>query len=628
MKQHTQNFKEEIKLIGKQQDSQIIYGNTILTSEEINSVTPSYEGNLLKSIMKQLDIDSNENIPVGTEIALKYGLWVNGAYEYLDLGKYIVKEVEKQEDTGSYLITCYDALLKSMVDYESMGITYPISVKNYLKAICNHLGLVFNDTNFVNANRMINKELYLDDEGNTLDYTFRDVLDEIAQVTGGVICIDSNNQVEVRYINDTGDTIDEEYLKDINVNFGAKYGPVNSLVFSRAEADNVYLKDETSIANNGLCELKIVDNQILNWDDREDYLVELFEKINGISYFVNDFTSTGIVYYDILDKYNVKIGDNLYSCLMLNDEIEITQGLNELIHTDMPETSETDYKKADKTERKLKHASITVDKQKGEIELLVKEKVGIDEIITKINLSSEEAQILANKISLAGKIIDLTGDKIIIQSDNFSVDETGKVTATAGEIGGFTTTASEFNSDIYSEYDFTEEDLNKIKLYIQEETQLTPEEITVYDVYKDGIVDARDYMMIKNYIGTGISKSNPGKVTISNGDVFNIYTIKDGNGKDIVNLNAQECYIQRLRVGNIQSGVESIKPEANTPTSVNVEFSNEYSSPPVVVATPLTGVPGKEVTGVGVSDITTTGFRLIVTRTNAITTNVNWIAIG
>ena len=403
MKQHTQNFKEEIKLIGKQQDIKITYGNTTLTSEEINSVTPSYEGNLLKSIMKQLDIDSNENIPVGTEIALKYGLCVNGVYEYIDFGKYIVKEVEKQEDTGSYLITCYDALLKSMVDYVSMGITYPISVKNYLKAICNHLGLSFNDTDFANANRMINKELYLDDEGNTLDYTFRDVLDEIAQVTGGVICINPNNQVEVRYINDTGDTIDEEYLKDINIKFGAKYGPINSLVFSRSEADNVYLKDETSIANNGLCELKIVDNQILNWDDREDYLVELFEKINGVNYFINDFTSTGIVYYDILDKYNVRIGDNLYGCLMLNDEIEITQGLNELIHTDMPETSETDYKKADKTERKVKHASISVNKQEGEIELLAKEKVGNDEIISKINVSSEEVQIDSDKISLKRK---------------------------------------------------------------------------------------------------------------------------------------------------------------------------------------------------------------------------------
>lgn len=389
MKQHTQDFKEEIKLIGKQQEVQIEYGNTILTSEEINSVTPSYEGNLLKSIMKQLEIDSNENIPAGTEIALKYGLWVNGAYEYIDFGKYIVKEVEKQEDTDSYLITCYDALLKSMVDYVSMGITYPISVKNYLKAICNHLGLAFNDTDFANANRMINKELYLDDEGNTLDYTFRDVLDEIAQVSGGVICINSNDEVEVRYINDTGDTIDEEYLKDVNVNFGQKYGPINSIVLSRAgESDNVYLQNETSIEQNGLCEIKIIDNQIMNFNDRSDYLPELLDRLDGIEYYLNDFTSTGIIYYDLLDKYNVKIGENIYSCLMLNDEINITQGLEELIYTDAPETSQTDYTKADKTDRAINRTYIIANKQEG---IITSEVSRIEDKLTEGYITREEA---------------------------------------------------------------------------------------------------------------------------------------------------------------------------------------------------------------------------------------------
>lgn len=399
MKQHTQDFKEEIKLIGKQQEVQITFGNTILTSEQVNSVTASYEASLLKSIMKQLEIDSNENIPAGTEIGFKYGLWVNGAYEYIDYGRYIVKEVEKQEDTGSYLITCYDKLLYSMKKYENAGVIYPTSVKNYLISICNHLGLVFKDSNFANANRIIQNELYLDTEGDDLGYTFRDVLDEIAQVTGGVICINSNDEVEVRYINDTGDTIDEEYLKDVNVNFGEKYGPINSIVLSRAgESDNVYLQDETSIVQNGLCELKIKDNQIMNFNDRSDYLPELLDKLNGIEYYINDFTSTGIVYYDLLDKYNVKIGDKTYSCLMLNDEVNVTQGLEELVYTDMPETSETDYTKADKTDRRINQTNIIANKQEGKITAIVssieevkEEAVNVVEVQYALSSSATEA---------------------------------------------------------------------------------------------------------------------------------------------------------------------------------------------------------------------------------------------
>ena len=55
---------------------------------------------------------------------------------------------------------------------------------------------------------------------------------------------------------------------------------------------------------------------------------------------------TGIMYYDLFDMYNVKIGNNTYNCLMLNDEQLITQGLEENIYTDRPDKSETDYSKA------------------------------------------------------------------------------------------------------------------------------------------------------------------------------------------------------------------------------------------------------------------------------------------
>lgn len=371
MKQHTTSFKENIKLLGKQQKVQIIYGENVLNEENINSVNFYYQGDLLKSIMKGLNIDSNINIPKDTELVLKYGLFVNGEYEYLDYGKFIVYDVEKQEDTNSYAITCYDKLLYSMKDYEAMDITYPITVENYLKAICRHIGIGYEEKEIANANRMIYNELYLSD-GDSLDYTFRDVLDEISQVTAGSICINKDDKLEVRYINDTGDTIDEEYLKDINVNFGEKYGKINGVVLSRsAGADNVYIVDEQSVKENGLCEIKISDNQIMNFNDRADYLPEILEKVNGIEYYANDFSSTGIMYYDILDSYNIKIGENIYKCLMLNDEINITQGLEELIYTEMPEVSETDYKKADKTDRRIKQAYIIVDKANQKIEAVV-----------------------------------------------------------------------------------------------------------------------------------------------------------------------------------------------------------------------------------------------------------------
>ena len=222
MKVHTNRFKEEIGSFGRQLDSIITYklnGVTqTITSENLNGVTPTFQGSILKSVMKQLDVDSNIDIPIGTSINYKFGVLVDGKFEYLDFGNYVVYSSEKQEDYDSYKIVCYDKMLYSMKQNEDLGVAYPISVRDYLKALCNKLGLQFKNANdnFVNYSRMIKQELYVG-----LDYTYRDILDELAQVTASTICLNENDELELRYIsNDAVDTIDEEYLKDINVNFG------------------------------------------------------------------------------------------------------------------------------------------------------------------------------------------------------------------------------------------------------------------------------------------------------------------------------------------------------------------------------------------------------------------------
>ena len=400
MKAHTNSFKEQIKLIGKEIDSRITFGDTVLGKDDLNAVTPSYQGSILKSVMKELDIDSNVDIPLNTVLKYEFGVKVNGEYEYLNFGNYIVYKSEKQEDTNSYRITCYDKMLYSMKEYEDLNITYPITIREYIKSICDYIGINFKNynDNFANYDKKIPYELYLD-----LGYTFRDVFDELSQVTASTICINDNDEVEIRYINDTGDTIDEEYLKDVNVNFGEKYGKVNSIVLSRSgQSDNIYLRDETSVEENGLTELKIIDNQIMNFNNRDEFLPEILGKLNGLEYYLNDFTSTGIVYYDICDRYNVKVGDVTYSCVMFNDEILVTQGLQENVFTETPEETQTDYTKADKTDRKINQTYLIVDKQNQQIQAVISQT---DEQNQKIAQVTQTVEELNSKIS---DIADIT----------------------------------------------------------------------------------------------------------------------------------------------------------------------------------------------------------------------------
>ena len=392
MRTHTSEFKNNVKEFGRELDSIITYeqdGETIeLGMEQLNSITPHYEGAILKSVMKQLDIDSNVEIPKDTVLNYQFGVKVRDEevedyrdnYDYIDFGNYIVYETEKQEDTNSWKITCYDKMLYSMKDYENLNIAYPITIRDYINTICTHLGLTFANSSdtFANYNRQISGELYLTYDNDTqtyssMGYTFRDVLDELAQATASTICINNDDELEIRYITETNDTIDEEYLKNINVNFGEQYGAVNTIVLSRsADSDSIYYP---SILPENPIEIKISDNQIMNGNNRADYLPDIYAKLNGLQYYINDFSSPGICYYDICDRYTVQIGETYYSCVMLNDEINVTQGLDENIYTNMLDESVTDYTKADKTDRRINQTYLIVDKQNQQIEAVVSQTI-------------------------------------------------------------------------------------------------------------------------------------------------------------------------------------------------------------------------------------------------------------
>jgi polyhydroxyalkanoate synthesis regulator phasin len=87
---------------------------------------------------------------------------------------------------------------------------------------------------------------------------------------------------------------------------------------------------------------------------------------------------------------------------MLNDEINVTTGLEEIIYTEMPEESVTDFSKADKTDRRINETYLIVDKQNQEIESVISNVTEQDQKIATISQTVEE---LNSKIS---DIADIT----------------------------------------------------------------------------------------------------------------------------------------------------------------------------------------------------------------------------
>jgi len=434
------------------------------------------------------------------------------------------------------------------------------------------------------------------------------------------------------------ETIDEQSLKNINVETGEKYGPINSIVLSRsADSDNVYMQDEYSIAQNGLCELKIADNQIMNGNDRSDYLPDILNQLNGLEYYINEYSSTGITYLELCDGYNLDIKGNIYNCIMFNDELDVTQGLEEQVHTDMPTTSETDYKKANKTDRGIKQAYVIANKAEGKVEAVVNNigqngEVTGASLILAINNDTSQATLEADKIDLTGKQINLTSDDITINSTHFKVDEDGLMESTAGKIADFNIDENGFSRSYYPKYDYTQSDLVRVYGIIQGQITPTTADIEKYDLTGDGEIKAIDYVLIYRFIKYGINTTSPMNIKIKNGILATDSAIQISVGEGVeevyTNISIDGVTTPKIDAGNMDFGVVSITPVANTPTSESITFNKTFTSPPMVLATPESSVIGTTVRGVSVANITETGCDIYIYRTNNTATNVYWFAIG
>ena len=542
-----QSYKDNIAKLGRITDTYInwypippLYGRHTIESDKILSINVHYNGDILKSVMRQLDINVKENIPIGCEVYVNFGVYGDfyyspnstrywsdtdyykfenntfrllvagvdynygdeieeGIYEktteyyYLSPKTFIVNKVEYQADTQSYKITCYDEMIKTMIPYEGINtynltedtefvenklyyvhsfnwyneynnervgspkalglyeyskLQFPITIRDYLIELCGFIGYSFanyEDT-FPNYDKVLTHDVFLDENGKSLGYTFRDVFDQLAQVTASTIGYSDIyvNEIQLRYITDTEDTIDETFLKDVNVGIGQKYGPINSIVLSRsAESDSIYKQDINSIETNGLCELKIVDNQIMNENNRDEYLDEIFAQLNGLEYYLNDYSSTGIIYYDLCDKYNIKIGENTYPCVMLNDEVIITQGLRENVHTDIPSISETDYKASSDSDKKINQAFLIVRKVEGEIEGVVSRTQEID---TQVNNNYQELKTKFNDYAPVNKVVELQTSVNQLQTDTYTKTEVNTMLVD-GSVKKLQTTSATFDEN-------------------------------------------------------------------------------------------------------------------------------------------------------------------------------------
>ena len=171
----------------------------------------------------------------------------------------------------------------------------------------------------------------------------------------------------------------------------------------------------------------IINNQFLYSDD--NFSPESVKSVFG-EYIVGGQTKWGLLAEAVMAGY-------LAGCTIEGGTIDIGEGTF-VVESDGSVTMKASSIEGYVTDKELSGVEDELSSRITVNEHGIETKVSKGSIISTINQSAESATINANKISLAGKTIDLTSDNITINSTNFSVTKDGKITATSGEIAGWT----------------------------------------------------------------------------------------------------------------------------------------------------------------------------------------------
>lgn len=516
-------FQEIIQQPGRMVDTNVYYikpngGLVLINKNSVESVKHGFNAPLIGTAIKYCELSLKDVITPENEIYIR----VNASFENnstsVTYGPFFAKENPSYDaNEKTYTHECYGEMLFMMKPYEKLqGITYPCRVIDYLEALSYQMNFSLNFYELPNGERIMQQDIY-----DGIDFTYRDVLEDIAVANAVCFKLEDNELSIIKmggeYKNNppkSGFTkagtrkafkgtfksalINDDILKNTNIEFGEHFGPINSVILSRsADSDFIYKRDETT---DEWHEFRISDNQLLNGNDRDEYLPAIYSTLFGIEYDIFDTQLVGYGGFKELESVKFETGNNIYNSYVFNWENDLTNGYEETIYNEMPEENVPDYPVSDETDKAVKEASIIVNKKISEVDI-------------------------------KGKTIDLTADDIDIISNNFRITRDGTITSLKGFIGGWEITDDGLRRNITPPYDYSNEDIDKIRNYLGGTYTPTEQEMRKFDVNSDGKVDLSDLTLITKLIKYNLMNSRPGYLLLNTNNWFQPIQIVNSSGQ-------------------------------------------------------------------------------------------------
>ena len=421
------------------------------------------EGNIFgTAIARTLDFEI-ENIVDLEKKEFEYftGIRVEDTVHYISLGKFITTDVEPGDTTLINKVSSMDYMLKANIQYETK-LDYSskkVTILDVLEEASSNAGLELATKEFANSDFIVDSNQFEVDaiirqvfqavagisgtfakirSDNKLYFITPKLIDSKKYTVKEVhkMLVADLNKLKVRTITndlkvlgiekESTKQVDEMLVKSMN-NIAVKRlttninepslekqsdytelvlkrntHPINvvSIGMSQVEGENITLRDEESIAEDGENYLTINDNPFAyTQEKREQLIVALYEKVRGFSYTAYELKGQCKPYLETGDPIWVLDADGaITSSFLFRFTYKSPNGLESEMSAPSIIKSTVEYQNVPSDLERIRRTEIIVDKQQGTIDAIIDKQTEDGSKINSLQANADETTDTISKI--------------------------------------------------------------------------------------------------------------------------------------------------------------------------------------------------------------------------------------
>ena len=337
-----------------------------------------------RTISGELMNPNNSIIMENKEIKVELGVKTESGTNYYSLGNFLITKPSDDAIKDKTSFEAMDYTKKFNKEFDATGLTFPCTALQLAQFCCQKCGVELGSTSFTNSSFVIDSNQY--ETGDK----FRKVMQDIGKLAYSWVRIGWDNKCYIDFsfsstVADT-DKIGTSNYYDLLVQ-SEKFGPVNRVVIgmSDIEGENVVLEDSTSIEQNGVCELQIMDNNLTYTPELRQQAIASANKLFGLSFVPVKINTTGHPW--LLGNETVeieKLDGTKIKTIPFDRTIEYGGHIKTKLVSKADTKTETEYKNPGTLETAIKQTRIIVNKQEQEISQVIQQQESQTEIINSV----------------------------------------------------------------------------------------------------------------------------------------------------------------------------------------------------------------------------------------------------